>query len=470
MDMAVKLAYHLAPARASHVNVVNFAQASAEVDLPLTFSRPQHSPDTFPPEAVPLVLPEVNTDKVTPVNEIIRLLRLQKYHQRRSRHAEDSLHRLQTAAARTYRLACAARSAQHTLAECIKSEDKTSFVNLLHAFHDASEGCLAPPTTEAGCTSQTSSHSFMDSISTSARTPILDLLTKIRYDGTFIANRLDSLSQRELVDLISDHGACRQGDSVFGSSARWSPRTSKPLGFVVDAHVDMVSSYSYGNALETLICGVRGLGNSGNLEQERSTKVWATVCAKLLAKQKPGSEKLVPAVLDIWASSISWPGKDRLELWILKTLQEGFFLLDQPSRQTFRARVEGRSEIPPEDEIRAEAFYTRAVDSLLGLLGDRSGPSVIPPGAIAMCRAIGDELADSPGHQRNLPQFIITRWLCSSFLVDALTVPEVRISSAVVHHSLTLKGARFVDRSLCPGIVSSTNTPRGCHKNAKICL
>lgn len=427
MDMAVKLAYHLAPVRKSHLDVVNLMPAPAEVESPCISSRPRHLQELSSQGTVPTASPEIDTDQITPIREIVRLLRRQKDHERRCHRATDSLHRLQTAAARTQRLVCAARSAQHTLAECIKSEDKASFANLLHAFHDASEGCLAiqaEPFAEGESSGQ-ASHSFMDAISSISRASILELLRKIRYDGAFLADRLDCLSQRELIDLIPDRGSHRQSDSVFGSSARWSSRASKPLGFVVDAHIDMVSSYSYGSTLETLIYSTWGTNTSGPLEHTRSTGVWATVCARLIAKQKPGSEKLVPAILDIWAFAVPWPARERLELWMLKTLQEGCFLLDQPSKQTFKARVEGRQEVPLEDALRAEAFYTQAVDSLLELLGEQSGASLIPPGALAMSRAIWEKLADSLGHQQGLPQFIITRWLCSSFLTDAFSIPEV---------------------------------------------
>lgn len=429
MTMAGQFAYHLAPARESRRDVLNFARESASMDLPSTFSRPQHPPDNSPLVTSTIDLKtNVKTDKIAPVREIVRLLRLQKYHQQRRHRAEDGLYRLQIAAARTDRLVRAARLAQHTLAECIKSEDKASFLNLFHALRDASDACLAihpKTTTDAQYGTQSTFHSFMDSLSPGSKASTLEFLTKIRCDGTFVADHLDSLSQKELVDLIPDRGVSRQSDSVFGPSVRWSSRAPRPLGFAVDAHVDMLSSCSYASALETLVYCVRGLNGCGDIEQERSTNVWATVCARMISKQKPGSERIVPAILDIWAASSPWPAKERLELWMLKTLQEGSFLLDQPSKQTFRARVEGRSKIPPEDELQAEAFYAKAVNSLLDLLGEHVGSTLIPPAALAMCRAIWMELADSPGHQNGLPQFIATRWLCSSFLADILALPEV---------------------------------------------
>ncbi|RMY78715.1 hypothetical protein D0863_00516 [Hortaea werneckii] len=139
---------------------------------------------------------------------------------------------------------------------------------------------------------------------------------------------------------------------------------------------------------------------------------------------KPGSEKLVPAVLDIWTSSRHWPGKTRIGLWIAETLHKGAFLLEQPSKQSFRIRVHGRPDSSADDEKKSEEFYSQATDALLELLADPSNASVIPNKALEMCRAIWTKLQTSPGHQRGFPHFILTRWLFSSFLVQVVTLPE----------------------------------------------
>ncbi|KAK4501749.1 hypothetical protein PRZ48_007558 [Zasmidium cellare] len=368
-------------------------------------------------------LPDEDQRSVTPLSEISQLLRLQKYHKRRCHQAESHLHCLQIAAARTSRLVRLSRSVQYTLAECVRSEDKNSFVNLLHAFHDACDEALKPtPDREFETTKSTTS--FLGDLSPSSRTAVLDLFSKLRHDESFIANRLASLSPKELVALLPERTNTRATESIFGGGPRISSRTSKPLGFVVDAQVDQLSTYGYSSPLETLVFASRGLNRNDLQEDERSTDIWACVCARLVSEQKSGSERLIPAVLDIWSSSMPWPGKDRLEVWILQTLQNGAFLLEQPTKPTFRARIEGRSDVSPEEEQRTEVFYSNAVDSLLELLGDQSGPSILPPGALKMCRAIWSKLSSSPGHQHAFPQFVLVRWLFSSFVSNAVTLPE----------------------------------------------
>ncbi|KAI6957288.1 hypothetical protein KC329_g18026 [Hortaea werneckii] len=174
-----------------------------------------------------------------------------------------------------------------------------------------------------------------------------------------------------------------------------------------------------------MILSIRDLSMPRAIEERRSLDLWSTVCARLIIEQKPGSEKLVPAVLDIWTSSCDWPGKTRIDLWIAETLRKGAFLMEQPSKQSFRIRVHGRPDSSADDEKKSEDFYSQATDALLDLLADPSDVSVIPNKALEMCRAIWTKLQTSPGHQRGFPHFILTRWLFSSFLVQVVTLPEV---------------------------------------------
>ncbi|EGP85120.1 uncharacterized protein MYCGRDRAFT_110582 [Zymoseptoria tritici IPO323] len=379
-EMAIRLAYHLEPEWSRPYGKIDVSQTSAEPELPTVLSLPpQESPERSHIPAAPSIFDE-DRQTVTPLHEISRLLRQQKYHKSRSRYAEERLRHLQIAAARTNRLTCASRSVQHTLAECVKTEDKNSFVNLLHAFHDATDVILQAPVPSTGPEHAKSSHgSFLEDLTPSSRTTIFDLMSKVRHDGPFLADQLGNLSQKELVALLPEWSSPRPNDSIFASSLRNSSRASRPLGFVVDAQVDLLSSYSYCSPLETLIFETQSLSSFGLASETRATDVWSTVCSRLISLQKPGSERLVPAVLDIWASSVPWPGKDRLEIWILETLNRGSFLLDLYTRHTFKARIEGRTEAPAEDELRTESFYSKAVNDLLDLLADTSSGSVIPP-------------------------------------------------------------------------------------------
>ncbi|TKA64964.1 hypothetical protein B0A55_09907, partial [Friedmanniomyces simplex] len=241
---------------------------------------------------------------------------------------------------------------------------------------------------------------------------------------------LGQLSQRTDVIIpqwakaISSTG-CRTTTLPSPTESSWHYfPTEGPRGYVADKQTDSLSSLAFRSALETLVYSVSAYSGGSNVEDRRALDVWSTVCARLIAEQKPGSEKLVPAVLDLWAVSTAWPGKQRLELWLLQTLQRGAFLLEQPSKQSFRMRIQVRPEIPALEDVQAEAFYVDAVDQLLELLSDTSGVAVIPEPALRMCRAIWTKLPQDSGHQRGLSRFLLTRWLFSSFAMDAIVLPE----------------------------------------------
>ncbi|KAI7391866.1 hypothetical protein KC336_g16643 [Hortaea werneckii] len=176
------------------------------------------------------------------------------------------------------------------------------------------------------------------------------------------------------------------------------------------------------HSLQVKVAGTYRLAHATHLLQKTLAE-----CIRAEDKErfKPGSEKLVPAVMDIWTSSCDWPGKTRIDLWIAETLRKGAFLMEQPSKQSFRIRVHGRPDSSADDEKKSEDFYSQATDALLDLLADPSDVSVIPNKALEMCRAIWTKLQTSPGHQRGFPHFILTRWLFSSFLVQVVTLPEV---------------------------------------------
>ena len=373
------------------------------------------------------------------LSDLTHLFRLEKYQSRKCRQIQNQLRHVHVVAAKTARLIHTARSVQRTLAECIRLEDKHSFVNLFNALQDALSDCsdASKDPTETDWTKD--EHciqypaSFVDTLPTSSRTAILDFISRIRHDGDFVADRLAALTHREVVSLLPGKGQSRSHESVFGSSPRTSSRSSRHLGFIADGQTELLSSLEYGSPLETLVYSVRGISKLSLMDDRVATDLWATVCARLILEQKSGSEKLVPAVIDIWASSSSWPGRERLNLWISQALQNGSFLLDQPSKQSFRLRVQGRQESSADDDIRQEEFYTNTVNSLLDLLGGPDDPSFVPEGAVKLCQAICRKLQCSPSHQEAFPNFVLTRWLFSSFLPDAIALPEASTTSQVGH-------------------------------------
>lgn len=389
------------------------------------------------PVEQPAVTLEVPAQDLPSLSHVARILRLQKYQRRRCQELRSHLHGLQVATARTARLLTVTGSIQRNLAECIRCEDKNSFVSLFNAFQDAVDDCrqLASEPAGKGWSEPEESSlvegSFLDRLQKPTHAIVTDFLTAIRYDGDFIADRLASLTPKEVLSLLPDRGSVRSAESIFGSTSGLYSRTSRQLGYVVDSQMELLSSQAFGSTLETLVHCMRSGSKASISEDSLAFDTWSTVCARLVSEQKQGSEKLVPAVLDIWASPADWPGKARLRQWILQTLQSGSFLTEQSSKQSFRMRVQGRPEVPAEEEIRSESFYSRAVGELLDLLADLRGASVIPESVLKMCRAIWTKLQPYPGHQRAFPHFVLTRWLFSPFFIEAISLPEVRVSPSV---------------------------------------
>jgi hypothetical protein len=363
-------------------------------------------------------------------------LRSENHHRRECLQLQGQLHQVHLIAVRTTRLLHIARSIQRTLGECIKAEDKHSFVSLFNAFRDAVSGCLELPgspdycaPSEGDCVGYPAS--YVDVLHASPRTTLLDFILKVKHDGSFIADRLAALTHKELVALLPEKGQSRSTESIFGSSPRTSSRTSKHLGFVADGQTDLLSSFDFSSPLETLVLAVRGLSNVPLYRDPVATEVWATVCARLISEHKPGSERLVPALIDLWAFSSGWPAKERLSLWMCDVLQDGVPLLEQDSKRSFRVRAGLRQDQDKQQEALAEGFYLDSVDSLLALLADPSGPSVIPEGARTFCHAICRRLDGSANHRHVFPNFVLNRWLFASFIPDALTLPEAGTSFQV---------------------------------------
>lgn len=379
-----------------------------------------------------MVKPAAVQDPVTqPIPDLARLshlLRQAKYQKQRRLQTQRLFRRLQFVTSRTQRLLFASRHVRRTLAECVRAEDKHSFAHLFHTLHSA---CDQPATlSSAGLDSDLGTDSaeirrdgFFSDISTVSRATIVQLLTLLQYDEHFVADRIVSLGQKELMALFSDGTTHRRADSVLGGAQRTSTRSAKPLGFVVDRVVDDVTAGSFRCPLEALVHLHNPAGRTSSAYSS-STGTWAGVSARLIAERKQGGERLISSLLDIWSFQSEWPGKSRLRIWMLHTLRHGHFLMDQPSRQSFRMRVQGQTDQSAEDAARNEVFYRESVDRLLDLLGDQDGASAIPDGALDLSSAIYAKLGSTPEHLDALPIFLATRWLFSSFLTNLITLPE----------------------------------------------
>ena len=401
------------------------------IDRPLMDVVQDHALSEQQPScAQPTLDPQPTSTEMPMLSHVTHTLRLQEYQRRHRQHLLSQLRALEIACARTVRLTSLARVIQRALAECIRLEDKDSFASLFNAFQDARESCRRLATESSPYDrvepvgSPDDSCSFLNRLPAASLTTVLHLLTAVRRDGDFIADRLASLNSVELGCLLPERAIKRSTDSIFGHAKRPLSRHQRYSGPSIDGQAALITSEAFGSPLEALVHCARSVADGTLSTDSRALDVWSTVCARAIIGQTVGSEKLVPSLLDIWACGSEWPGRDRLGLWILQTLQSGSFLIEQPTKQPFRIHEEGRLKATTEGAIRTDDFYSQASDELLDLIADPEGASVIPEPVLKMCRAIWKKLQPHPELQRAFPHFVLTRWLFSSF-IEAVTLPEV---------------------------------------------
>jgi hypothetical protein len=389
----------------------------------------------------PFVPTAALTTSSTSLQELGHLIRLQRYQEQRRSHARVRLHRWLVSNALSARLQHCGELAHRTLVDTFRSDGpdaKKSFAVLYNAIHDVRTSCdatrryaLLEPDLDLGRSKggkngaqappQTFS-TFMHEIPGKERDILMEFLSEIRTNPDFLATRISSLSQQELLSMISFRQALEPIDGVMAAQVRGNknagaPASLKPQQASYPSPVERLLSFQRHDPLSSLIYTIFA-NSSGHdsAEDIRRTNVWASACAKLISENKPGHEKFIKCVLDAWAGMREWPGKVNLELYLMQVLQDGQFILekaeDQFSRQTTK------------DTIAADDFYDAAVKKLFEIIDDEPSAGGIPEGILEIGTAILRKLEN--GRQRAYAQWlIVSRWFFTSYLLSAIIHPEV---------------------------------------------
>ncbi|KAK4996420.1 hypothetical protein LTR66_003974 [Elasticomyces elasticus] len=256
---------------------------------------------------------------------------------------------------------------------------------------------------------------------------VLEFLSDLRTKPDFLADRILALTQKELGLLTASQALTGAKSSVFERSepVKASELYRRRLQHMSSASLDGMQTGQLRDVLSILMRGIYPTHIvPGSAEDCRRTNTLATVCARLVTQQKAGSDTFILSLLDAWSGLRRWTGKQRFEMYLMETIQEGIFILEKPDKQSFRVRTQLVDVQGENDQAAVERFYERAVRGLLALLDDQ--PGIIPPGALEMGHAIARKLVESPKHLNGMPYFMTARWLFSTFLLDAMTYPEAR--------------------------------------------
>ena len=146
-----------------------------------------------------------------------------------------------------------------------------------------------------------------------------------------------------------------------------------------------------------------------------------------MIEAEPAYDAIIGHVLSAFASLYEWKIKDRFELFLMKTLQEGAFLIDRPDPSTATSNFDFGGPVDAFSTQQAQDFLDGAVYDLLSLLVSDFG---IPTGALHLACAIIAKLPTEEAQRKFKGEFLF-KWLIRDFLRIALEFPEVRLSSII---------------------------------------
>ncbi|KAL5116621.1 hypothetical protein ACEQ8H_005499 [Pleosporales sp. CAS-2024a] len=341
----------------------------------------------------------------TSLAELAHLIRLQGHQEQRKAHSRVRLHRWLVSSALSARLLHCGELAHRTLVDTFRSDDKKAFAALYNALNDVRNSCdatrqyallepdldFAKSATTTTTTTKTdrslSSSTFLHQVPSKILDDLLDFISEIRTNPDFLAARISSLSQQELASLSSFRHALDPIDSVMAMQAR-GKNTGAPKPSQQGNPVDRLLSFQRHDPLAALVYSIFA-NSSGpdSAEDLRRTDVWATTCARLIRDIKPGSEKFIKTILDVWAGMREWPGKANLELYLMQALQDGQFLLEKAEEQSARAGAQPIAR-STKDTIAADEYFDRVVKRLFEVVDDEPSAGGIPEGVLEIGNAI----------------------------------------------------------------------------------
>ena len=384
--------------------------------------------------------PQISTvtkaSDTTTLEELAHLVRLSTYQERKGNYSRIRLQRSLVSTALSARLARCGELAHRTLVDNFRADEKKTFATLYNAIHDVRNSCdatrkyaLLEPDLDSGRANPNGSDNsgvlstFMHEIPQRSRESLLNFLTQIRTNPDYLASRITSLTPAELSALTAFHLGLEPIDSAlpFHTRSKGSASSVHRNSAHIPTAVERLLSFQRHDPLSALIhtCFANSAGPDSG-EDLRRTDVWATACARLITDNKPNTDPFICSVLNVWAAMRDWSGRRNLEWYLMKILEDGAFLLEKAEDQAgTRIHVEPRNA---KDSIAAEEFYDTAVQGLFEVVDD-PGAGGIPEGLIELGNAILTKL--DPKLHTSTRRFLVSKWLFSVFLLNAIIHPEV---------------------------------------------
>lgn len=382
----------------------------------------------------------------TTLQELAHLARLSKYQTRKRNITRIRLERTLISTALGARLTRCGDIAHRNLVDSFRKDEKDNFAALYNAIQDVRKSCdelrrfaLLEPDLESqsspilgssesvdtlsalpnGNSSPSTTATFLDDISASARDSFLEFLSEIRNNPDYLPTRISALSSSELNVFLNPHRGLEPVESVLSSSNRSYARNHSHHRQAV-SDVERFMSFQRHDPLSILIhtCFANSAGPDSS-EDKRRLDIWASVLARLISEPKSSSEHFLICVLNSWTMMREWSGKSNMEWYLMKILSDGAFLLERAEDQ--HGTRFNLSDWTQADEMAAREFYENAVDQLFEIVDDPDNTG-IPDGLLELGNAVLQKL-DSK-YLDNTSKWLVWRCLFFVFFLGVIVHPE----------------------------------------------
>ncbi|OAP61643.1 hypothetical protein AYL99_03846 [Fonsecaea erecta] len=378
--------------------------------------------------------------------DFAKQLRLHRHHEYRKRMLYHQRDRLRNAIALSGRLQRVGSWVHDGLVQISQQLDPSGFTRVHQHMQDLVTLCHTQWSYEIHAFDSTSTvtsktakkDSFFARLSPNIQEDCLELIQTLRSNPRFLVERLKVMSPEQIKGLSTSPKFKKLPESVLVSlsqnrgreSQRRRPRTNFKE-FEDDTQLirskayskeleDYASSFERSNPLSFLVHNIYGSTQDIlNNESQLRLYTWSTICASLMLESGSTYDAIIGEVLSAFAHMYEWQIKDRLEIFLMGSLQRGAFLYNSLDSAAAAARTDFGT-FDPSNTPQAQAFFDAEVKELFQILCCDGG---IPTGALCLGRAIIGKLPTVESQSTFRGQFFF-RWFLQDFLRIAISFPE----------------------------------------------
>ena len=267
---------------------------------------------------------------------------------------------------------------------------------------------------------------------------ILTLLTKIRTEPAYLADRIASLSPSELTALTSSYHPAGIDLSIlanhsYGVTHLYSQDSQM---FKLSRRMDNLQRFHTQDPFFILMycCfNIWAKPNSG--EYSRRNAVWSSICASVIKTSRAGSDEFIIAAADAFLGLEDWKLKPRLETYIMDVLTRGSFLLETSPVALEDGLQDGEAETM-NSATKEREFFESAVTDLLAILASDLTNNFLPKPVLDFIRSTILQIPDRD-LQLKAKIFFVTRWYFASHMSSILMFPEVSVDLDFLLYSLS---------------------------------